>query len=151
MELVIGIGNDWRGDDAIGPRIVGAVSPSPGVEAITVHQLVPELAERLRSAQRVLFVDAGVDTDAMDLARVEATQHHGLGHTCSPGALLGWTRLAYGEAPESWLLRIPVSSFEPGARLTARAQKQVPEALRRIDEWLSISKQTLDDRSEEEA
>jgi hydrogenase maturation protease len=150
MELVIGIGNDWRGDDGIGPRVVDALTPHPGVESITVHQLVPELAEQLQAARRVLFVDAGADSDVMDLARVEATAHHGLGHTCSPGALLGWTKLAFGEAPESWLLRIPAASFEPGAGLSARAERQVPEALRRIDAWLGGHVQPTIGMSEEE-
>jgi hypothetical protein len=92
-----------------------------------------------------------VDANVMDLARVEATAHHGLGHACTPGALLGWTKSAYGEAPESWLLRIPATSFEPGSGLSAQAQGQIPEALRRIDVWLAEPMQSAIGTSEEEA
>ncbi len=136
MDLVIGIGNDWRGDDGIGPHVVEALPPREGVLTITVHQLVPELAERIRSARRVLFVDASVEDDAIELTRVEVAKHRGLGHSCSPSVLLGWTQSAYGERPESWLLRIPAVSFEPGAGLSPQAAANVPEALRRIEAWL---------------
>ena len=46
--LVIGYGNELRGDDGVGPRVARELSPrlgvSFGVSAIDVHQLMPELA-----------------------------------------------------------------------------------------------------------
>jgi hydrogenase maturation protease len=151
MDLVIGIGNDWRGDDGIGPHVVEAIPLREGVSTMTVHQLVPELAEKIREARRVLFVDAGVDGDAIELTRVEAATHHGLGHACSPSALLGWTQSAYGDLPDSWLLRIPAASFEPGTGLTPQATAKAPEALRRIGAWLDEHPESLTGMSEEEA
>jgi Ni,Fe-hydrogenase maturation factor len=58
--LVIGCGNDLRGDDALGPLAATAVAAwdMPGVQALAVHQLMPELAEALAEADLAIFVDA---------------------------------------------------------------------------------------------
>ena len=139
MDIVIGIGNEMRGDDGIGPCVVDAISVRSGLETMTVHQLVPELAEKIQCAQRVLFVDASLAGDDMRLTRIEPSPHRGLGHACTPAALLGWTKLAFAQAPESWLLSIPGSSFELGDGPSLQMAAQIPEALKRIEAWLSSS------------
>jgi hydrogenase maturation protease len=149
MELVIGIGNELRGDDGIGPHVVNALPDRPDLKTMTVHQLVPELADRIRTTQRVLFVDASLDGADVCLRQIEPSMHRGVGHSCSPAALLGWTRFAYAEAPEAWLLSIPSSSFEFGNTLSERTESMIPEAMKRIEAWLNSSTQPA--MSEEEA
>ena len=151
MDLVIGIGNDWRGDDGLGPRVVETLSARPGLETTTVHQLVPELAERIGAVDRVLFVDAAVDAETVRLQRVEPEAHRGLSHACSPGALLGWTVLAYDRAPEAWLLSIPGTAFDPGTGLSRQAEERVPEAIARIEAWLNAHPHPVAVTNEEEA
>jgi len=151
MNIVIGIGNDMRGDDGVGPHVVDAIPSRPGLETMTVHQLLPELAEKIRCARRALFVDASLDRGNVDLKRIEPSDHRGLGHACSPAALLGWTRLAYAEAPESWLLSIPGSSFKTGDGLSPHTVALIPEALQRIETWLNQSPEPVLMQSEEEA
>jgi hydrogenase maturation protease len=151
VNLVIGIGNDLRGDDGVGVRVVRALRPRADVETIVVHQLVPELADRLRAAQRVLFVDASIEDETVRLDRVEPSLHRGLGHACSPAALVGWTRFAYGEEPQAWLLRIPAVVFEPGERLSPVAEACMPDALHKIEAWLSQCPELVPMMSEEEA
>jgi len=151
MDIVIGIGNDMRGDDGIGPHVVDAVPSRSDLETMTVHQLVPELAERIRCAQRTLFVDASLEGDDVSLKRIEPSDHRGLGHACSPAALLGWTKLAYAEAPEAWLLSIPGTSFGLGETLSPRSMSLVPDALQRIETWLNGSSEPVLMLNEEEA
>ena len=151
MDIVIGIGNEMRGDDGIGPRVVDAIPARPDLETVTVHQLVPELAERIRCSRRVLFVDASLDRDEVSLTKIEPSNHRGLGHACSPAALLGWTKLAFAEAPESWLLSIPGFSFEPGNGLSSYTAAWIPEALQRIETWLNRSFEPVLVMNEEEA
>jgi hydrogenase maturation protease len=137
MDLVVGIGNELRSDDGVGIRVVGSLPPRPGAETITVHQLTPELADRLHAAQRVLFVDAQIAGDAVRLSPLEpAAEAALLGHALSPEALLGWTRLAHGRAPEGWLLTVPARSFPFGGSLSAEAERAVPEARRMALHWL---------------
>ena len=151
MNTIIGIGNDLRGDDGIGPRVVNAIPARADLETMTTHQLVPELADRIRTARRVLFVDASLNRDNVYLKRIEPSDHRGLGHACSPAALLGWTKLAYAEAPESWLLSIPGTSFETGDELSPRTESMIPEALQRIETWLNQSLEPVLMMNEEEA
>ena len=151
MDIVIGIGNEMRGDDGIGPRVVDAVPARPDLETITVHQLVPELAEKIKDARRVLFVDASLESGDMRLMHIEPSPHRGLGHACSPSALLNWTKLAFARAPESWLLSIPGSSFEYGDEPSPQMVAQLPEALNRIETWLNQYPEPVLMMSEEEA
>lgn len=151
MDIIIGIGNEYRGDDGIGLRLVDAIPARPELETMTVHQLVPELADRIRTAQRVLFVDAIIDRDDICLSPVEPSMHRGVGHACSPAALLGWTRIAYAEAPKSWLLSIPGTSFEIGDELSSHTESMIPEALQRIETWLNESLEPVLMMNEEEA
>jgi hypothetical protein len=58
--LVIGYGNELRGDDGVGPKTAMAVSEwhFPGVKTMVCHQLTPDLAEPIAAAERVVFIDA---------------------------------------------------------------------------------------------
>jgi len=122
---VIGIGNRIRQDDGIGPLLVESLERSEGVEAIAVHQLTPELAERLGRAGRVLFVDASIEEGSVSLDRVDPAEPRGLGHSLSPSGLLFLTEKLYGGAPEGWALE-----------LSDQAQSRLPEARTLIGAWL---------------
>jgi hydrogenase maturation protease len=150
MDLVIGMGNPWRGDDGIGHAVVESVESRPQVKTMAVQQLVPELAEWIRSADRVLFVDASIEAEELTLQRVRPSLHRGLGHACSPGAVLEWTALAYGARPEAWLLQIPAASFGPGAGLSPQLARRVPESAAAVNAWLDRGLHAADSRSSEE-
>jgi hydrogenase maturation protease len=151
MDIVIGIGNALRGDDGIGPGVVDAILPRAGLKTMTVHQLVPELAEKIRAARRVLFVDASLDGGGLRLAQLGPSVHRGIGHACSPAALLAWTSLVYDRAPQSWLLTIPGFSFEFGEDVSPQAAATLPEAMARVESWLSDCPEPVLMMSEEEA
>ena len=144
MDLVIGIGNELRGDDAVGPRLVDDVEPANGLETMSVHQLTPEMADRLSRVNRVLFVDAAVDRGEVCLERIEPAQTRGIGHAVSPGALLGWTQFAFGRRPEAWLLAVPAGSFGVGDPISPEVSGLLPEAKEKMNAWLSFGR----DRSE---
>ena len=150
MDIIIGIGNDLRSDDRVGPRVVDAISARAGLETMTVHQLVPEMAERIQQARRVLFVDASLEGE-LCLRRIEASTHRGLGHACSPAALMGWIKLAYERMPESWLLSIPAVSFDFGETLSAHTAALMPKASQCIDSWLGDCLEPVLMMNEEEA
>ncbi len=150
MDLVIGMGNPWRGDDGIGHAVVEAVESRPEVKTMAVQQLVPELAEWIRTADRVLFVDASIEVEDVTLERVQPSSHRGLGHACSPGAVLEWTALAYGARPEAWLLQIPAASFAPGTGLSPALARRVPESAAAVNAWLGQGLHEAASRSSEE-
>jgi len=132
--LVIGYGNDLRGDDAAGPRAadqVGAWS-LPGVEVRTLHQLTPELADPLAAADRAIFLDAhpapiGADVRVQRLHPAAPTAR--LAHTCDPQGLLALAQAAFGRWPEAWWITIPATDFAFGNPLSALAQRGIADAL----------------------
>lgn len=135
--VVIGYGNELRGDDAAGPLVAEAVAgwDLPGVTAVALRQLVPELAETIARARRVVFVDACAGGQA-GRARIRPVEPGGplaaLGHTGDPAALLALAAALYGACPPAWLITVPAASFALGAGLSAPAARGVDEALRQI-------------------
>jgi len=136
--VVIGYGNDLRGDDAVGPRVALSVARwrRPGVMAIAAHQLTPELATRLVPATFAIFVDASRAEDASPSfysRRIEPSSGALMrGHTADPQALLALTQLAYGRCPQAWWITIPAQCFDFGAELSPTARRGAAAALRYI-------------------
>ncbi|HEY7156527.1 MAG TPA: hydrogenase maturation protease [Gemmataceae bacterium] len=132
--LVIGYGNELRGDDGLGPRVAEVISAAnyPGVRVRSVCQLVPELAAEVAEARMVLFVDAltGSSRGAVELAPVEAEQiTDWCTHRANPPTLLALTRVVYGRTPEAWWLTVPGRNFDFGEGLSSTAEEGVRQAV----------------------
>lgn len=140
--LLIGIGNELRGDDAAGPEVVRRVEAAgrrggggSGWRTLSLHGLTPELADDLALAEVVVFVDA--TTAPLSAPRCSALQPSAaserlLGHALSPAALLGLCQALHGRHPTAELIEIPACSFELGAPLSplaAAAAEAVSEDL----------------------
>jgi len=135
--LVIGYGNALRGDDAAGPEVAEAVAGRgmPGVQALTVPQLTPELAEVLAGARLAVFVDAstGPEAGGVQVLPLRAAERpESLGHTSDPGLLLALAGAVYGRCPPAWIVRVPAVSFQLGAGLSPGAGRGIAAALREV-------------------
>src|SRR5208282_5443431 len=111
--LVVGYGNELRGDDGAGPAAAEALReqlPRQLVEVLAVHQLLPELIERINRARLVVFIDADCDAPAGRVRREQLTERHAgsdvIGHQQSPESLLTMARELYGYAPSAILFRV---------------------------------------------
>lgn len=130
--VVIGYGNDLRGDDAAGRLAAAAVASwcLPGVEVISAHQLAPELSVHLACARLVIFVDATVTAHAAGVGRLEpGASPVGVGHMSDPRWLLGLTAALHGNHPEAWLVTVPARGLGLGESLSAAAAAGLEEAL----------------------
>jgi hydrogenase maturation protease len=133
--VVIGYGNALRGDDGAGPQVADAVARwgLPGVQALAVHQLTPELAEVLAAARVVVLVDAQ-SAPAGGTVEVSRLGPSGtasvLGHASDPAGLLALTHAVYGRCPPAWWVTVPAVDFGLGEGLSPTAQHGVAEALR---------------------
>jgi hydrogenase maturation protease len=149
-QLVIGIGNPSRGDDAIGPRFLERAAEELGpwlasgeLELQTDFQLQPEHAVDLRGRRRVVFVDASVSAPVpFSFERVEARRDESWSsHAMSPEAVLDAYRASFGAPPEAFVLAIRGERFELGDPLTAPAVANLEAALSCLvarvlrDEW----------------
>lgn len=139
--LVIGYGNTLRRDDALGPRIAAEIAAQnwPGVEALAVPQLLPELAEALAALQLAIFVDARCDAPTRPITvqalspAADAWQPHG----SDPAALLALARDAFGRAAPAYWLTVAGHDFGWGEGLSPEAERWVPEAVRAIEDLIS--------------
>jgi hydrogenase maturation protease len=134
--LVIGYGNELRGDDGVGPRVARIVESwnRPDVRALAVHQLTPELAAELATADRVVFVDASVDSVSYWRTLTPTNEPRVFGHTSSPAWLLALSRELYDRAPEAWIATIQARDLGFDSKLTLEAERGVEEVLLRIGE-----------------
>jgi len=133
--LVIGYGNEQRGDDAVGALVARAVATweLPDVQAISVHQLTPELAHTLAEARAVLFIDAACCAGEADFTVQAITGlagHEVGGHGGDPRALLALADALYQRRPPAWWLTIPAERFAFGAELSPTACRGMLLSLR---------------------
>jgi hydrogenase maturation protease len=134
--LVIGYGNTLRRDDGVGVEVAQTIAAMnlPGVEVVTRHQLVPELAAAISRAQAVIFVDADVTASSQaELRSIEAVRSGQImAHATSPHSLLALSKEVLGSSPKAWVLSIPVEDFSFGFGLSPRAQEGALAAVKLI-------------------
>jgi hydrogenase maturation protease len=139
--LVIGYGNDLRGDDGVGPHIVGELATLglAHVRTRTTRQLLPELAAELADVGLAIFVDAELRSEegAVKVTAVSPAPFAGLlAHTADPASLLALTQAVYGRVPQAWLVTVPGQGFELGQDISTLATAQARIALGKIRELL---------------
>jgi hydrogenase maturation protease len=140
--LLIGFGNELRGDDGAGCRVVrrleGCLRRRLGRLAmvLVVPQLLPELAEPIGRARLVIFVDASCLLSPgqvqRKVLRAAAAAGSSMAHHLSAQGLLGMARALYGRAPSAWLYAIGGGSFGYQTELSAPARRAVGHVVRDI-------------------
>lgn len=136
MILLIGYGNDLRRDDGVGLVLAGLIEQSwralgVAVTRLSVHQLLPELAEEIAGPEisAVVFVDARAVTSEEVNPQVQVqslaveTQSPSLGHHLNPASLLAYADLLYGRQPPAWLVTVPAADFGYGEGLSEVVQQ----------------------------
>ena len=133
--LVIGYGNDLRGDDGVGRKVAEAVAELnlPRVRVIMDHQLAPEMSDPVSQASLVIFVDAAVDATEVQLRKLEpAPTGRILTHAPDPRAVLALARDVFGHCPEAWWLTIPIAKMDFSTELSPLAQSGLRMAVEKI-------------------
>jgi hydrogenase maturation protease len=130
--LVIGIGNPLRGDDGVGWHLVAGLG-------LQRHQLTPELAETVATAERLLVVDAwlappGAGPRLREV--IPAQGWEGDSHRVDPARLLAMAALLFDRRVPGHELLVPGFDFSCGDRFSRRLQRQLPEARRLLRRWL---------------
>lgn len=145
--LVIGYGDELRGDDAVGPRVAEIVASwnLPSIKSLSVHQLTRELVNNIADTDYVIFVDAFSDSSCARTLQLDpvvlgdrspktlaAQETH---HSCNPLSLLDLTQQLYKRAPQAWFLRVPTESFDFGEKLSSTTQRGCDRAVRTIEQF----------------
>ena len=143
--LLFGYGNPGRGDDALGPELIGRIAQLhlAGVECQNDMQLQVEHVTDLAACDRVLFIDADMScTEPCDFSEISAEKDGSYtSHAMSPTALLYAYRQVYGkDAPPAFLLRIRGYDFALGDPLTEQAAANLDAATKLVQScvWIQV-------------
>ncbi|MDB9372534.1 hydrogenase maturation protease [Nodularia sphaerocarpa] len=134
--IAIGYGNELRSDDGIGQKVAKALQLSQ-VKSLAVHQLTPELAEILASANLAIFIDACLisESSQVQVQSLSPTSCNIIaGHTADPRSLLALTQALYHRCPPAWWIKVPGVNFELGYSLSPIAEIGVAIALQKISQ-----------------
>ena len=132
--LLIGIGNNCRGDDGLGWKFVELVE-AMGLDFIHCefrYQLQVEDAALIGEYDTVYFVDATYEKlmDGFTVHPCTATSEEQFStHAQSPGAILNLANSLYKKFPEAYVLAIAGECWELETSLSETAKKNLVEAV----------------------
>jgi len=124
---------------AVSARSSG-VSGVSGVTVLECRQLVPELAESIARAGRVVFVDArqggqlGGGVTTLELHSIAAAP---LTHVVDPRALLALAARLHGRRPPAWIVTVPAFDTGIGEGLSPGTAALVDRAVDAVFELLA--------------
>lgn len=131
--LLIGIGNNCRGDDGLGWKFIELVE-SMGLEFIDCefrYQLQVEDAALISEYDVVYFIDASYEklSKGFELRPCIASDEEQVStHAQSPGAILKLTNNLYNKFPEAWILAIAGEEWGLQTSLSKTAEKNLVDA-----------------------
>ena len=134
MSLVVfAVGNESRGDDALGPLLLARLEALslPGLTLISDFQLQIEHALDLQGQDLALFIDAGTGTPApfSFIEVLPAASNTHTSHALLPAAVLDvYRRVEAAEPPPAFILCVRGEGFELGAGLSAQAISHLEQA-----------------------
>jgi hydrogenase maturation protease len=140
-QLIIGYGNPLRSDDGVGQVVAAEIAAGQAnLSTIACHQLLPEHAEAISQAGRVIFVDAAVGSEPgkITVQPVEpcAAGSAGRIHDFTPATLMAYAQRLYGHAPPATLVTVQGFSFAYSESLSGGMTAVLPELLARISALL---------------
>ncbi len=129
--LVIGVGNDLRRDDGVGRVVASTIEEMalPGVRVMMRSQLVPELVEEMAASDRVVVVDASIDSASLTARVAEAGADPAMTHHGSPESLLSLAGTIGLALPEVYVVGVPAVDLSLGEGLTPLTAALVPSAV----------------------
>lgn len=144
--LVIGYGNTLRGDDGAGPHAAERIATLyPSVDCIACIELGPDLAEAISRYNRIVFVDASVETKHlrwnMLQPRIKSASCRPQSHALSAQVLVELSIEVYNHRPRFIeLVEIPACDFDFGEELSPITAVNVEKFVRLFGETLGWTK-----------
>lgn len=149
--LIIGYGDEFGGDRAVGIQVVDTIAQwrLPAIKTMTVRHLRPGMVEDIVAADYVVFVEACGDQNCSRTVQLDPL---GAGNSiprtllserrdCIFLTLLNLAWHLYGRAPQAWLLQIPTEGYETRSyeleeQLSYTAQRGADRAVQIIEQLL---------------
>lgn len=132
IRLVIGIGNDGRGDDAMGWLFADWIAQNGMMEVEYRYQLQVEDAELISLYEEVIFVDASLEEieQGFYFKKCEpAAAIHFSTHKIDPATILWLAREIYGAATVGYVLAIRGYNWQLEQGLSGEAKENYSRAI----------------------
>ena len=154
--LLLGYGNADRQDDGVAWHILVAIAKKLGfkppeepgepfntqrynLDLMFVLQLLPELAEDLRTYDHVVFIDAHTGEIEKEISALKIDplyQHSPFTHHLSPQTLLSITQTIYNKYPQGIILSVRGYEFGFERQLSRRTLDLCNQAVSQLWNWL---------------
>ncbi len=126
--VLVGIGNDLRGDDGIGVLFVKNFK-SPKVDKIITNFLDLDIAEKIKNYEIVIFVDASVKEKYFCLREIQESGNlSSLSHHLSIENVFHFTKKFYNPYIRGYVLEIGAVNFGFENSLSKIAKKNMVKA-----------------------
>lgn len=139
--LVVGYGNQLRGDDGLGPGAAALLAEDPrlrGAHVLARHQLTPELAADFAEAKLVILIDVNVEDEAgaVSVRRLDGTtapsSGPGSSHHSSPADLAALAGELWGASPAVFIVSVGAASLEVDEGLSAPVRESLPAVVEAV-------------------
>lgn len=140
-KLIIGIGNEGRGDDGLGWRFAekAEVLSAENFDIEYRYQLQVEDAELVSRYDYVIFADATVEwfENGFDFAPCKSGgEYFFSSHLQSPEAVLHLAETLYKTKPEAFIMRICGEDWEMGIGLSIQASESLKKAIAYFEKYV---------------
>ena len=143
--LIVGYGDELRGDDAAGSIVVNTVDgwQLPSIKTIFTHYLTEALIYDVAAADYAIFVSSCPDSSRARTIQIDPIEqgnqtHQSLAvkdiHTCNPRTLIDLSQQTYGREPQAWFLQVPIANVTEGEDLSSTTQRGCDDAVRTIEQ-----------------
>ncbi|MGK7888006.1 MAG: hydrogenase maturation protease [Leptolyngbyaceae cyanobacterium] len=142
--LVIGYGNEDRGDDGVGPYVAKSIFnwQLPWAKTIAVSELSLDLVASIATSRYVFFVDAchyacaqTVQVAPIEPSGIPTSGTEDGDRPCTPASLLSLAQTLYQRQTQAWAIHIAATLFVPHSRMSALAYHGCDRALSTIERF----------------
>lgn len=116
MRIIIGYGNELRGEDAFGIEVIKELQKIElkCTKLISAHQLIPEIVLELLEADEIVFIDTCYDDKNHYALACSLKEQNGLNfsHHISPKTIIYMLKSLYAKEPEFFLYSMISESFD---------------------------------------
>lgn len=139
--LIVGIGNELRGDDGIGAYICRCIEEKKieGVHTLISHQLHTELAEEFLAYDHIVIADASVNEKPVEFYPLKPGQlaPASSSHHVNASMLAAIAKQLYNKELSIMICSVKAEDFEIGSSLSALAKNNADSAAGIIINWIS--------------
>ncbi|WP_321312733.1 hypothetical protein [Halarcobacter sp.] len=115
MLIIVGFGNELRGEDAFGVDVIAKLQKLqlPNTKLISTFQLTPELSLELKDAKKIIFIDASycIDNQYKLACALDNHSSNSLSHQISIKTLMYMIKELYSKNPTYEVFSMLTNSF----------------------------------------